>query len=51
MDSLPYAHLTNEELLRLVLDKEDLTELEQELSHRLDILMDEALRIADGDDA
>ena len=39
----PYDHLTNEELVALVCHKEDVTDLELELMHRLETYMDEEL--------
>jgi hypothetical protein len=51
MDVLPYAHLTTQELLRLILTKDDLTELEQELSQRLYQLIDRVEDLENGDDA
>lgn len=50
MTLLPYAHLTNQELLRLVLTKDDLTELEQELSLRLERATERVEDLEDGDD-
>ncbi len=37
---LPYAGHTDEELLRMTYVKDELTELEMELAHRLDRAMD-----------
>lgn len=44
---LPFASYTDKELVSLLLTKDDLTELELELSHRLEKLMDEVAEYED----
>lgn len=51
MDLLPYAHLTDRELASLVLTKGDLTQLEQELFHRLERALEQIEDLKDGDDS
>ena len=53
MEYLPYAHFTDEELLRIVLTKSDLTQFEQELSVRLERALDTIyeFELVNGDDA
>jgi hypothetical protein len=51
MELLPYAHLTDRELASLVLTKNDLTELEQELFQRLERTLERIEDLKDGDDS
>jgi hypothetical protein len=51
MELLPYAHLTDRELTSLVLTKNDLTELEQELFQRLERALERIEDLKDGDDS
>jgi len=40
MNLTEYSHLTDEEMLRLLLGKPDLTNIEQELMFRMSLFMD-----------
>jgi hypothetical protein len=48
---LPFAHYTDEELLSLLLTKDSLTDMELELSHRLEAALETIAELEDGDDA
>jgi hypothetical protein len=48
MNVTKYSHLTDDELLRLLLRKSDLTDIEQELMFRMEGLM-EAIEAADAE--
>ena len=40
MNLTKYSHLTDEEMLRMLLSKSDLTSIEQELMFRMSLFMD-----------
>ena len=40
MNVTKYSHLTDDEMLRLLLRKPDLTDIEQELMFRMEVLME-----------
>lgn len=47
MNYTPFAHLTDAELVREVCNKEDVTDLELELMHRLDYWMEYAAALGE----